>query len=167
DASVLGQNNIAQRNLDVVLSPLPSRSGPVSAYAIVHNGALVPRDIIITCEVGKASRRAVEQVALEVIDGQGHHSLKPKPVEVRDTVTLERMQPCENRWIGLSLGTSSGRVGERLPVALYEMAGKKVVNGVTIAVQLALLDTIILKNLRNHGMGFRRLATSFYIESAA
>jgi hypothetical protein len=165
DPSVLNDNNLAQRNLVAIPTPMGSRS-LVHAYAIVHNGALFPRDIEINYEVAPEAKKALEPDVIEIIDPQGKQVRRSERFTHSGKITLEQMQPGENRWIGVSLLAPKGSEDQLLPVLFYELAGDTVLNGFAIAAQPSPLRTIVLDNLKNHAMKFLRLAAAFKIDDA-
>jgi hypothetical protein len=161
---VIKDNNIAQRNLFVVRLPSSPMPSPFSEYAIAHNGDLFPRDMVFTYEIIGAVHEILKDAFIEVIDVQGKRI--SKPFTSGDMITLEDMQPGENRWVGLTAQVQGGSEGQVLPVTFYELVENKVVNGFTTAVQPSPLSTVMLANLNLHALEFRRIAAAFEIDDA-
>ncbi|MES1244756.1 MAG: hypothetical protein ABUT39_24325, partial [Acidobacteriota bacterium] len=149
DYVVINDNNKAQRNLDVSLN-VPHFAG--LGFALVHNAALVPRDVVLRYESPEAGRLQGAQIGIV-----GGETLNFRS---GGTLTLPGMQPGENRWISLKYQVANDK-----PVAIdfTELDHGKAVNGFTILARPAPLAEVIADNLRNHVQVFNRLAAAFGI----
>jgi hypothetical protein len=161
---VVNDNNVAQRNLSVMRVAASSTTNPFAEYAIAHNADLFPRNMVFSYGMLEGVQEVLQDAFVEVIDVQGKRM--SKPFKSRDTITLEDMQPGENRWIGLTAQVQGGSEGQLLPVTFYELVENKVINGFTIAIQPSPLNIVMLTNLNLHAWEFRRIAAAFEIDDA-
>lgn len=147
DYLVINDNNKAQRNLDVSLNVMHFAG---LGFALVHNAALYPRDIILRYQTPAADR--LQGAQLQVVGDRA--------VDFRSggTVTLPGMQPGENRWIALRYQVASS---EPVAIDFSELDKGIAVNGFTILARPVSLAEAILDNLRNHVQVFNRLAAAF------
>lgn len=143
DLMFINDNNKAQRNMGVYSfsSSIPDL-GPLSYYAIVHNAATFPRDMIIRCTAAPEVQEKLGTLKLRGIGGESKTT--------DNGIVFPNMQPGENRWIELSLDVPRGSKGEILPVFFYEMVGKNAVNGFAIAVKHTDMSKVIRENLEFH-----------------
>lgn len=101
DLLVINDNNKAQRNMGV--GPTAA-GGWMTRFAIIHNAATFARDIVVrwtvlgTHEAGKLDR-------LEVIGSRA----RPRALQGEGEVVLARLQPGENRWLGVTLEAAKER----------------------------------------------------------
>ena len=153
DLMVINDNNKAQRNMGVYPT---SGSGQVSFYGIIHNGATFPRNVNVLYESPTAIDN-LQDARIEIIGG---HS---QPFRSGDVITLENMQPGENRWIGLTLRVPSIDDNELVPILFYEIVNRMAVNGFGIAPQPSSLGTAIRDNLEFHASIFNRISVTFDI----
>ena len=160
DLRLINDNNKAQRNLGLSTTPARGIGGLASYYAIAHNAALFPRDMILRYETDPATARRLAGARVEVIGGAS------KPFKSGDTIVLGKMQPGENRWVGFSFTPPQGKEGEVLPVNFAEMIGKAPINGFTIAAKLASTDQTMRESLKLHRAVFARLAAAFGDQAA-
>ena len=170
DPSVLGDNNIAQRNLLVVPTPFPVRFR-TSAYAVVHNGELYSRDIELTYEISKTTREAMgdalDQASVIVVnDRHPESSQEERLARHEGGVVLKAMQPAENRWIGLTWSTPQAQQGTLSPVLFLERVRGKIVNGFAISSVPMPIEAVALANIRDHANTCRRLAVTFDLDGA-
>ncbi len=161
DLAIIDDNNKAQRNMQVYHTL--SGMGATSFYGLAHNATIFPRDMILQYGAVNEVREGLGEAFIEVIGEKG--VLDRKPFQTGDTITLEKVQPGENRWIGLTVNTSSN-LSDQLPVTFYEMVGNTAVNGFTIAAQPSSLDTVIRANLEFHNSIFARMAAAFHVAGA-
>ncbi|MEA2600993.1 MAG: trimeric autotransporter adhesin [Acidobacteriota bacterium] len=147
DYIIINDNNKAQRNLDVSLNVMHFAG---MGFALVHNSALVPRDVVLRFESPAAERLQGAQIGV----------VGSKTVDFRSggTVTLPGMQPGENRWISLTYKVASS---DPVAVDFTELDKGSAVNGFTILAKPVSLADVIVDNLRNHVQVFNRLAAAF------
>ncbi len=93
DLMVINDNNKAQRNMGVYST---GGSGQVSFYAVIHNAATFPRDMVLELYVLPEIQGRLGEAYIEVIGGERFS------LESGGTIRLPEMQPGENRWIGLT-----------------------------------------------------------------
>lgn len=146
DYLVSDDNNKAQRNLGVSHN---TPNGAGLAFALIHNSALFPRSIALRFESPFPDRLRGAQV--EVIGG--------RTVELPSggTITLEHMQPGENRWIAIRHQVPKD---DPVPIHVSELHKGNPVNGFTVLAQQVTLGTAIRDNLRDHTQVFNRLAAA-------
>lgn len=122
DLLVINDNNKAQRNMGV--GPTVA-GGWMTQFGIIHNAATFVRDVVVrwtvlgTHELGKLDR-------LEVI---GNRS-RPRPLRGEGEVVLERLQPGENRWIGVTFESAKERSDSL--VVFEEIVDGVAVNGFAV-----------------------------------
>jgi hypothetical protein len=155
DLMIINDNNKAQRNMGVY--PI-SGVGNVSFYAIIHNGATFPRDVNVLYESAKEIDNMLKKARIEIIGG---HSQQFRSGNI---ITLENMQPGENRWIGLTLEIPSFGDNELISVIFQELINKMAVDGFGIGAQRSTLSTVIRDNLEFHTSVFKRISTTFNID---
>jgi hypothetical protein len=146
-ALILVDNNKAQRNLGV--SHNVAHFAGIH-FALLHNPALFRRDMILRYESPAGGQLPGSQV--EVVGG--------KTTEFRSggTITLEGMQPGENRWIAVKHQVADG---DPVPIHFFELEKGTPVNGFTVLAQPVSVAVAIRGNLRNHVQVFNRLAAAF------
>lgn len=151
DYLVSDDNNKAQRNLNVS-SNTSNAAGLI--LGLIHNSALFPRDVVLRFESPDPDRLRAAQI--EVVGG--------RTVDFRSggTVTLEHMQPGENRWIAIRHQVPQG---DPVPIHVLELDKGNLVNGFTVLAQPVSLSTAMRDNLRNHIQVFNRLAEAFGAEA--
>jgi hypothetical protein len=146
-ALILVDNNKAQRNLGVSLN-VPHFAG--IHLALIHNPALFRRDMVLRYD--SPAKDQLQGAQIEIMGG--------RTVEFRSgaSITLEGMQPGENRWISIT-----HQVPEGDPIAIHflELDKGSPVNGFTVLAQPASVAVAIRGNLRNHVQVFDRLAAAF------
>ncbi|HEX3125916.1 MAG TPA: hypothetical protein VH394_01165 [Thermoanaerobaculia bacterium] len=147
DYVVINDNNKAQRNLDVSLN-VPHFAG--LGFALVHNAALVPRDVVLRYGSPEAERLQGAQIG--IVGGQTLN------FRSGGTLTLPGMQPGENRWISLKYQVADNKP---VPIDFTELDRGNAVNGFTILARPAPLADVIADDLRNHVQVFNRLAAAF------
>src|SRR5262249_2662251 len=143
----INDNNKAQRNLDVSLNVMHFAG---MGFALVHNSALVPRDIVLRYQSPPDQRLQGAQIG--VVGG------RTEDFRSGGTLTLPGMQPGEDGWLWPAY-----QVASSTPVAVdfTELDKGVAVNGFTILAKPASLAEVIADNLRNHVQVFNRLAAAF------
>lgn len=155
DLMIINDNNKAQRNMGVY--PI-SGVGRVSFYAIIHNGATFPRNVNVLYESAKKIENKLQYARIEIIGGDS------QPFQSGNIITLENMQPGENRWIGLTLEVPNIGDNEIISVMFYEIVNKMTVDGFGIDAQPSTLSRVIQDNLEFHASVFKRISVTFNID---
>lgn len=158
DWTLPADNNKAQRNMD--LPPMAMGSGMASFHAIIHNAALITRNMVIQYSVPPKQLPRLQGAQIEVVGGEA------LPLRESGTLVLANMQPGENRWIEISYSAPNAKPGQSVPVSLRELDGDTVLNGLTVAPQPSTLDQIIRANLKSHRAVFTRLDAAFHVAKA-
>jgi hypothetical protein len=153
--NILDDNNRAQRNMGLSTTPARGVGFRPYFYAVIHNAATFPRDIVVRYDATPDVERRLRGASVEIVGGRS------KPFKSGDTITLAHMQPGENRWLGFSYNAPQGREGEILPVNFSEMVGGAAVNGFTIAARPSSMSRVIRNNLESHRAVFTRMAAGF------
>ncbi|HET9519944.1 MAG TPA: hypothetical protein VFO73_02740 [Candidatus Limnocylindrales bacterium] len=155
DLLVINDNNKAQRNMAV--GPA-GKGGFMTMHALIHNAALVRRDIVLNWERTRGEGRRDDRVG--IIGGRSQ-ILRPS-----GTIVVRDLLPGEHRWLRLTL--HPGEDEPETEVAFAEMVGNVAVNGFAVAVRAApteevsayLLDRMISVYTRLEAFGFRRTEES-------
>ena len=136
DYLVIDDNNKAQRNLDVSHNTFHFAG---LAFALIHNSALFPRDMVLRFDSPAAER--LRGARVEVVGGG--------TVDFRSggTVTLPTMQPGENRWIAVRHQVPEGGA---VPIHFLDVVDGKPVNGFTVLAGAVSSAVAIRENLRDH-----------------
>jgi hypothetical protein len=150
--AIVIDNNKAQRNLDVT-NNLADTNG--IDLALIHNAGTIAQNIVLRFDSPAAERLRGAQVF--VVGG------KTEEFRQGGTITLEKMQPGESRWIGLRVNTPAGNP---IPVHFLQLEKGRGANGFTILANPVSLPVAIRDNLTNHAQTFARLAAAFKVESA-
>lgn len=185
DTMVLNDNNKAQRN--IFESPIPMSAGGSSGgggagagasvsgitfYAVAHNAATYTRDMHLRCRtVAGAEQPPADEAkwlrsARVGIVGEGKGE-GPSPFRPGETITLRRMQPGENRWVGLTVEAPNFKSAALPPLVLEEIVDGGVVNGFSVAARPAPLAFVVEDNLASHVGVLSRAAAAFGSEAAA
>jgi hypothetical protein len=154
DLRIVNDNNKAQRNMG--LSTTPARGVGLSDcfYGIVHNAAPFPRDFELRYEAAREVASAFKSSVIEVIGGED------TPFRGSGSIRLTKMQPGENRWVGLRFPAAVGKEGQILAVNFLEVVEGVVVNGFGMGAKLAAIGDVIRERLQRHRSVFTRIATS-------
>ncbi|NOZ94727.1 MAG: fibronectin type III domain-containing protein [Acidobacteria bacterium] len=151
DYLVSDDNNKAQRNLLVSNNPFHFAG---LAFALIHNSALFPRDVVLRFEFPDIDR--FRKARIELVGGEAWD------LRSGSTVTLEHMQPGENRWVAIRHQIDRGTP---VPINVFELDRGKPVNGFTVLAQAVPLGKAIQENLRSHVQVFNRLAAAFDVKA--
>lgn len=155
DLRIVNDNNKAQRNMGLSTTPARGVGMSDTFYAIAHNAATFPRDMVLSYTASPDAQRRLEGATIEIIGGRG------KGFKSGDTITLKNMQPGEDRWIGLTFNPPAGKEGEVVAVDFYELVGGIPVNGFAIGAQLASTPRAIRAAVELHRSVFTRLVYGF------
>lgn len=162
DLRVISDNNKAQRNLGLSTTPARGVGGSITLYGLAHNAALAPRSMLLRLYVPPSVLpRLVRGGRVEVIGGG------VSPIKSGGTITLPKMQPGENRWVGVTFPVPEGAPGETLAVAFDEIVAGSPVNGFVLGAVLAPTGRALQSTLRFHRSVFIRLDAGFRLEGAA
>jgi hypothetical protein len=156
DLRVINDNNKAQRNLGLSTTPARGVGGLVTYYALIHNAATFPRDMVLLYEASGEVAKRLRGASVAVVGFEDG-----KTFQSGDSIVLTKMQPGENRWLAFTYKAPEGKDGEILPVNFYEMVGNVPVNGFTIAARPSNMTRVISDNLELHRSVFTRLAAGF------
>jgi hypothetical protein len=156
DLMVLNDNNKAQRNMGVYPA---SGSGPMSFYALIHNAALIARDLELAYELDPVAARYVRELELAEIGGRATSS------KLGGSLVLRGMEPGENRWIRISMPASASA---KVPLPLYfrELHERTPVNGFGIAPQQLPLKEAAAANVEFHGEVLTRAGALLQVAGA-
>jgi hypothetical protein len=160
DLRVILDNNKAQRNMGLSTTPALGLGHMDTMYAIAHNAATFPRDMVLRYRVPPDVYRRLGEARL-VLPGQPE-----QPLRADGRLVLKGMQPGENRWIGVSLSAPGGKEGEVLPVWFEELVGEVPVNGFGLGVRLASDAGAARATLDFHRSVMTRLAAGYKLDGA-
>ncbi|TMC54253.1 MAG: hypothetical protein E6J20_04055 [Chloroflexi bacterium] len=161
DLDIVDDNNKAQRNMG--LSTTPARGTGLclsDAFAIVHNAATYPRDMLIRYTISPDVIRRVGQLEIE-IPGRDR-------IRVRDsgTITMDRVQPGENRWIGVRLRAVAGKESETLAIFFDEIVNGSPLNGFGLGIRLGSDPSATIYAMQRLLSVFTRLLATWSLTSA-
>jgi hypothetical protein len=122
DLLVINDNNKAQRNMGVGPTAV---GGWLTQFAIIHNAATFVRDIVVRWTV-LGTHEPSELDRLEVIGSRA----RPRALRGEGEVVLARLQPGENRWLGVTL--ESAKEQSDSLVVFEEIVDGVAVNGFAI-----------------------------------
>jgi len=159
DLMVINDNNKAQRNIHFPMMQSNVIS-EITFYILIENAATYQRDMSIRYEASQEVLRSLKGMSVGEAGG------RRKPFRSGDTITFARMEPGESRWLGLTIQGVSATKAKALPVRFQEMAGKLVLNGVSITVLPSPLAAVIRANLQFHLSVMNRLEAIFGAEAA-
>jgi hypothetical protein len=131
DLEIVDDNNKAQRNMGLSTTPARESGGESILWALVHNAAVWRRDLELRIRwpiprdiQGRPSAAVVRPGA------------DPVPIRGDARVVLRRMEPLENRWIGVRLRGIAGKRWAVTAVEFDEMVEGAVVSGFALGVQI-------------------------------
>lgn len=152
DLAVMGDNNKAQRNMQVFGFGGMSAGGTgMAMYAIVHNAATFTRDMQIGVTTG--SRRTDDAARDLLVGTVSGGDRKPSAARPGDILTLQGMRPGENRWVEFLFKPS----GAASKLDILELANGRIVNGYAFETQPMALSQAIRETLFQHAAVFARL----------
>lgn len=131
DLEIVDDNNKAQRNMGLSTTAARESLGESVLWAIVHNAAAWRRDLELRIR-WPIPRDAQGRPAAVVV----RPGAEPMPIRGDARIVLRRMEPLENRWIGVRLRGLTGKPGLVAAVEFDEMVGDAAVNGFALGVQL-------------------------------
>jgi hypothetical protein len=131
DLEIVDDNNKAQRNMGLSTTPARESAGESVLWAIVHNAATFRRDVELQIRWPIPRSAGGRPSAVLISPG-----LEPMPIREAGRVVLARMQPLENRWVGIRMRGLTGRPGLVAAVEFDELVGDAAVNGFALGVRL-------------------------------
>jgi hypothetical protein len=160
DLRVINDNNKAQRNMG--LSTTPARGADASDvfYAIIHNAATIVRDMTLRIEIDRRVLERLKRARIRIVGG------RDVALKLGSIITAPRMQPGENRWIGLTFSAPKGKEGDILPIHVLELVNGTVVNGFGAGARLGSIRQVIEDALKRHRSLLARLSAGFNFEGA-
>lgn len=158
DLMIINDNNKAQRNMQVLGYGGMSGGMGIAAYVIAHNAATFGRDMQLGVDFDPALLRHIAHPEIQVIGGPGP---RPGPITPYTVVTLNKMEPGENRWIEIKLNALPGKETAAIPIRLYEIVNNLAVNGYSITPRSLSEATAIRENVAQHAAVFSRLEHAF------
>ena len=160
DTRIVDDNNKAQRNMGLTTTPARGAGMIASFCAIAHNAATFPRNMTLSYETSPEVMRSLKGFSVELIGQQK----EPSTIrELSGALTLEGMQPGENRWLCTNFAAPPGKEGEILPINFYEMVKNIPVNGFAVGLRLASMGEVARDNLELHRSAFTRMSALFKI----
>jgi hypothetical protein len=151
DLRVLADNNKAQKNMGLSITPARGIGLSDSYFAIVHNAAPFTRDLELAFEVEPPVARKLRP--LLAVAGE-----QPIQIGKNDSTILRDMTPGENRWVEVRFDAADIERDELLPIHFFERFAGVPVNGFTIAARGGSLEEAIAQKLALHRSVFTRLA---------
>ena len=158
DLMVINDNNKAQRNMGVYPG---AGSGTLKYYAVLHNAATFRRAMQIDYSISPRVREHLEGLSWRLVGDR----TRPEPMGIDGSLTTPVMNPCENRWLEVSVAAPSGGQ-EPLPIEFFERVGNAAVNGFAIAVQPVSLDEMAHDVVAMHARVFLRAAALLSSDAA-
>ncbi len=164
DLLIINDNHKAQRNMHLSTSPAhPGSGGSVTEFAIVHNGALMARDIRLRVSVAGRSKRYVRNARVRAIGREGSQ----EAVIPGQVLVLRDLQLGENRWIAITVNTVGLPPGGSAYLAVDEMADKVALNGFGVGVRAVPLRSAIRESLATYRGVAMRLHAGFGAEASS
>ena len=159
DLAVLGDNNKAQRNMQV----FTGMSGGMSMWALVHNASKRVRDMTIGIDVDPV----IEQLIGDAQVGQTYgREVKSQPLRPHTTVTFPDMKPGEDRWLTLRGTLRDVPARTAGAVRIYELNGQTILNGYGFQIRGGDPKEIAQRNIFQHAVVFARTAELFGSKAA-
>lgn len=156
DLEIVDDNNKAQRNMGLTTTPARGVGSSLTAsYAIAHNAATFPRDMVIQYRLSPTLRQRVKQIEIDVM---GQQRIRARET---GTIVLKGMQPGENRWIGTRFRPPAGKNSEVLAVFFDEMIEASAVNGFGLGVRLSNDQEVLIHTLNRYYSVLTRLAAGW------
>jgi hypothetical protein len=129
DLEIVDDNNKAQRNMGLSVTPSREAAGESLIWAIVHNAANWRRDLELRIR-WPIPRNLHGRVRIAVLQP----GAEPLAVKDGQRLVLRRMAPMENRWVGLRISGASGPRRLVAAVRFEEMRGDAAINGFGLGV---------------------------------
>jgi hypothetical protein len=131
DLEIVDDNNKAQRNMGLSTTPARESAGESVLWALVHNAAVSRRDLELRIR-WPIPRDVKGRPSISILS----LGRVPLPVKDEDRMVLRKMEPLENRWVGVRMRGVSGRRGLVAAVEFEEMLGDTAINGFGLGILL-------------------------------
>ena len=136
--------------------------GSVTDYAIVHNGALIARDVTLRIGIPPAFRRYLRTVSVRTTGAE-----ERQVAGAGQTLVLRGLQPGENRWVAITVATADLPAGASAYAIADDMVGNVAVNGFGAGVRAVSLAAAIQDSLAAYRGVAMRLAGGFGAKASA
>jgi hypothetical protein len=158
DLRVINDNHKAQRNMHLSTTPGdPGGGGSITDYAIIHNGALLARDVTLRVGVSGISRRYVRDATVRALDRQSQKD----SASLGQTLVLHNLQPGENRWVAVTANIAGVPNGASAYLTVDDVAGGATVNGFGVGVRTTSVESAIHDSVVVYRGIAERLAEGF------
>jgi hypothetical protein len=162
DLAIIGDNNKAQRNMQVFGAG--GTGGPMSMFAIAHNAAGDAHDITIGVDIDPKLLESIGDGRIELVGGAGSSS---SPLQAHSTVTFARVPPGEDRWIAVRGNLQGAPDDAAAGIRVYEVAGGRILNGYAFLVRRMADSDVAGQNAFQQAVVFARAAELFHEPRAA
>jgi hypothetical protein len=112
---IVADNHKAERNEQLTTIPADAPVA-VTAYAIVHNGALIARDVALRLGYPAGAQRYLRGASASDVSAESNVASA-----AGDVLTVHAVRPGENRWIGVTLKTAAMPAGASAYVTFEEL----------------------------------------------
>jgi hypothetical protein len=164
DIRVVTDNNRAQRNTYLPLKV--AGSGMVKIFALLHNAATFPRDMVLRCSLSDPRRLDGATARVTASSLGPLRAADPWPLGGESPLTVPAMQPAEDRWLEIALPAAAGEEGEELSVSCEDVAADRMLDRFTAGVRLASMEKTAADLLSRHFAVHARLAATDGIAEA-
>jgi hypothetical protein len=164
DTRIVDDNDKAQRNMGLTTTPASGASMSPTWCAIVHNAALVPRDINLRYEIPAETLRRLKTIYVQQVGSGAKESFAAR--ESSGNLSLLNVLPGENRCVCTAFSAPAGKQGEYFPINFTEYQGNLPLNGFTIGPRLAAMPDVARASIELHRSAFTRLAAIYKMEVA-
>ena len=130
DLEIVDDNNKAQRNMGLSTIDARESAGEFVLWGIIHNAAMWRRDLELA--FAGLFPRAQGRPSAALVQPGG----EPTTIKDEDRIVPRRMEPTENRWIGVRIRGLTGRTGLIAAVEIDEMLGDAAINGFALGILL-------------------------------
>jgi hypothetical protein len=165
---IRGDNNKAQRNLQVVLvstapPPLgtPAGNRSMSFFATVHNAFFFFRSAVVGFEVAPGVLRRLGRAQVGVVGERQAVALASK-----GQLKVRTLGPGEDRWIRLTVEVPRDNIQTQMPVVFFDTPREKLASGFSIVFRPVAFKSVVASNLDSHRAVFRRIHDLFALEGA-
>lgn len=124
DLEIVDDNNKAQRNMGLSVTPARESAGESALWAIVHNAATFRRDFELRIRWPIPRDLQGRPVVSIVSPGR-----EPQVIKDEARLVFRNMEPLENRWVGIRVRGAFGKRETVAAVFFDEMIGDSAING--------------------------------------
>jgi hypothetical protein len=169
---VRGDNNKAQRNLQVVMVSTAPDMPPGSAgnrdmrfFGLIHNPFVFSLNMLVQVQIAPEVQRRLGEIALEVVRRRAG---PPIPVKQQGGVQLplDNVRPGENLFIGLKVEVPRDADQDSMPVTFSEALRPGLGSGFTIEFRPTVFRRVFGANLDSHRAVFTRMDILFQLPGA-